>query len=141
MPLLIYGLGLNQYFVDHLVETNDYVADILSVMIGKQHHVLVSPEKGPYKNPTKKYPNVLVLPSREFSTAFKAVEELGLILQLKTRYRTSKWTNSLLAMPFFSHQTVSSFVLPRCSQPAHLSCRWLGRPPSLVQLMTTYVLF
>ena len=47
-------LCLKRHYADHLVDTNDNVADILSVisvMIGKQHHVLVLQEKGPYKNP------------------------------------------------------------------------------------------
>lgn len=51
------SICLKKYYADHLVETNNYVADILSVisvMIGKQHHVLVLQGKGPYKNPKKK---------------------------------------------------------------------------------------
>lgn len=131
-----------KYFVHHLVETNDneFVADILSVMIGKQHHLLVLQGKDPYKNPWKIL-NVVVLSSREFSTAFKAVEEPGLYLKFAIDVKSSyKWTNSLLAMPFFSHPMVSASLSPLLSTRSS-SCPWLGRPPSLVQLMTTYDLF
>ena len=51
---LLSWLCLKKYYADHLVETNDNAADILSVisvMIGKQHHLLVLQGKGPYKNP------------------------------------------------------------------------------------------
>ena len=86
--------------------------------------------------------NVVVLSSKEFSTAFKAVEEPGLYLKiLATEVKSSyKWTNSLLAMPFFSHPTVITSLAPLFPTRSS-SCPWLGRPPSLVQLMTTYDLF
>ena len=72
--------------------------------------------------------NAVVLSSTEFSTAFKAVEELCLYF-LKNRYRRkkvlTKWTNSLLAMPFFSHPTVSPSLSPL--HPCRSSSSSLGR--------------
>lgn len=82
---LLSGSVSKKHYADHLVETND-VADILSVisvMIEKQHHVLVLQGKGLIRI-LKRNLNVLVLSSKVFSTAFKAVEEPGLYLKFAT---------------------------------------------------------
>ena len=80
----------------------------------------------------KRNPNVVVLSSTEFSTAFKAVIQPCLYFK-KNRYRRrkvlTKWTNSLLAMPFFSHPTVFASLSPLL--PSRSSSVSLLRPSAI----------